>query len=208
VILVNDVVAGAQVGEALQRSSEPRVRSWRTLAEDLGIGKQDEPEVAPDEAATGRRNREEQLGLVRQRLAGLEQPRLDPAEQVERPQGLAAVRKGDHDPLACPDERTELVLGLCETPCSERRPLGLEGNGLIRGSGSSSAESARFGSAFSSPVIRTPLLPDEAEIERGTESVGHRRRLLVTGGVGSPKSDAARRPDRRRRSPRDAALAA
>src|SRR5207302_9709458 len=52
VILVDDVVAGAEVGEALQRASEARVRPGGTLAEDLRIGQQREPELAPDEAAT------------------------------------------------------------------------------------------------------------------------------------------------------------
>jgi len=82
---MDDVIAGAQVGEALERSAEPRIRSWRTFAEDLCIGEQDETELTPDEAATRRRDREEELGLVRQRVAGLEQPRLDPPQQVERP---------------------------------------------------------------------------------------------------------------------------
>jgi len=43
------------------------------------------------------------------------------------------VREGDDDPLAGADERTKLVLGLCEPACSERRSLGLERKRLIRG---------------------------------------------------------------------------
>ena len=54
VVLVDDVVAGAQVGERLQRTAEPRVRPRRPLPEDLHVGEKRDPEVAPDEAAAGR----------------------------------------------------------------------------------------------------------------------------------------------------------
>ena len=51
VVLVDDEVARAQVGERLERSAEPVVGARRALAEDLRVREQDEPEVAPDEAA-------------------------------------------------------------------------------------------------------------------------------------------------------------
>ena len=126
VILVDDEVAGAQVGEALQRAAGRRGARAGTLAEDLRVGEQHEPEVAPDEAAAGRRDREEELRLVRERVAGLEHLRLDPAQQVGRAQRLAAVREGDHDPVAGADEAGELGLGLGETARRDRRPLRLE----------------------------------------------------------------------------------
>src|SRR3989442_13570983 len=59
VVLVDDVVAAAQVGERLQRSSEPgRMRSGGALAEDLRVREEDEAELAPDEAPACRRDRE------------------------------------------------------------------------------------------------------------------------------------------------------
>ena len=58
VVLVHDVVAGAQVGEALQRAAGRGGRARRPLAEDLRVGKQREAELAPDEAAARRRDGE------------------------------------------------------------------------------------------------------------------------------------------------------
>ena len=104
VILVDDVVAGTEVGEGLQSPAEPcRLRPARALAEELGVGEQREVQLAPDEAAARGRDREQELGAVRQRLARLEQARLDTAEQVERAQRLAAVREGDDDAVVGPE---------------------------------------------------------------------------------------------------------
>ena len=64
VVLVDDEVAGAQVGEALQRAPRRRCRARRALAEDLRVGEQDEAEIAPDEAAPRGRDGEEELRLV------------------------------------------------------------------------------------------------------------------------------------------------
>ena len=59
VILVDDVVAGAQVGERLERAAEARVGARRALAEDLRVrGSSASPRLAPDEAAAGRRDDE------------------------------------------------------------------------------------------------------------------------------------------------------
>jgi hypothetical protein len=54
VVLVDDVVAGAQVGKRLQRSSTHTPLARRPLAEDLRVGQERQPEVAPDETAPGR----------------------------------------------------------------------------------------------------------------------------------------------------------
>ena len=54
VVLMDDVVAGAEVGEGLKRATEPGAGARRTLAEDLRVREQDEPEVAPDEPPPGR----------------------------------------------------------------------------------------------------------------------------------------------------------
>ena len=55
VVLVDDVVAGAQVGEALQRAPDAGVGARRPLAEDLRVREEDEAEVAQDEPAPRRR---------------------------------------------------------------------------------------------------------------------------------------------------------
>ena len=52
VILVDDVVADAEVGEGLERAAETRVHARRSLAEDLRVREECDAEVSPDEAAT------------------------------------------------------------------------------------------------------------------------------------------------------------
>ena len=125
-VLVDDVVAGAQVGEALEGAAGGCGAAGRALAEDLRVREQDEPEVAPDEAAARGRDGEQELRLVRERLAGLEDARLDPAEEVRGAQRLSAVRERDHDPVARAQEGGELGLGLGEPARGDRRALRLE----------------------------------------------------------------------------------
>ena len=130
VILVHDVVAGAEVGERLQCASAEAALARHTAAEDLVIGQEDEAELAPDEAAAGGRDREEELRLLRQLVSRLQHARLDPAQQVLGAQRLAAMREGDDDALARAQERRELVLGLGEAARGDRGPLRLEGERL------------------------------------------------------------------------------
>ncbi len=132
VVLVHDEVVGAQVGEGLERAASrtaPGI-TRRTLAEDLRVGQQDEPEVSPDEAAARGRDGEEELRLVGQGVTRLEQARLDPAEQVRRAQRLTAVGKGDDDAVSGADEAGQLGLGLGEPAGGDCRPLRLEGERL------------------------------------------------------------------------------
>src|SRR5204862_7952606 len=110
VVLVNDVVARAEIGKALQRAPEPRVRSRWTLAEDLRVREQDEPELAPDEAAPGRRDRKQELGLLGQRLHRLEQPRVEPAEQVVRQQHIPSVWDCSYNELTGATQLAEIVV--------------------------------------------------------------------------------------------------
>ena len=131
VILVHDVVARAEVGEGLQRPAAEAALARHAAAEDLVVGQEDEAEVAPDEAAPGRRDGEEELGLLRQLVARLEHARLDPAEEVLGAQRLAAMREGDDDPLARAKERRELALGLGQAARGDRGPLRLEREGLV-----------------------------------------------------------------------------
>ena len=133
VVLVNNVVARPEIGEALERSAQSRIRSRRTLAEDLRVREQDKPVLPPDEASPGGRDREEQLGLIGQGLAGLEQAGIDPPEQVLRPQRLPPVRERHDHALAGAYEGAELVLSLCQPSRGQRRTLRLEREGLVRG---------------------------------------------------------------------------
>src|SRR5439155_17651311 len=112
VVLVHDVVAGAQVGEARERAAGRRRRGRCTPAEDLRIGKERDAEVAPDEAAT--RGRDDELEPAAD---------LHPAEQVLLPFRLAAMREGNEHVEALAQERAELVLGLAEPARRERRAL-------------------------------------------------------------------------------------
>src|SRR4029079_16111744 len=111
VVLVDDEVARAQVGEALQSAADPRVGSRRTLAEDLRVREEDEPEVAQDEAAPRGGDGEEKPFSVRKFAARLEDFRLDAAEECLGAQGFAAMREGDDDAVPSPDKGKEIALG-------------------------------------------------------------------------------------------------
>src|SRR5205807_3608276 len=82
VILVDDVVTRAQIGERLQRAGTEAAFSRRPLAEDLRVREQDEPELAPDEAAAQRGDGEHELGLARQSFAVIEDARVNTSQQV------------------------------------------------------------------------------------------------------------------------------
>src|SRR5205807_5890121 len=81
VILVDDVVAGAEVGEALERLAAEAALARRATPEDLVVGQEDDAEIAPDEAAPRGRDREQELRLLRQLVPRLEHARLDAAEE-------------------------------------------------------------------------------------------------------------------------------
>src|SRR5207302_2456222 len=85
-VLVHDVVARAQIGERLERAAADAALPRRPLAEDLRVGQEHEPQVAPDEAAPRRRDREQQLRVARQSVAVLDQARVGAAEEVLLPE--------------------------------------------------------------------------------------------------------------------------
>src|SRR5262249_43205529 len=127
VVLMDDVVAGSQVGERLQRASDAgRLGPRRALAEELSVRQQDEVQVAPDEASPRRRDGETRLRLVVEDVVRLEQRRVDAAEQVLGAQGLAAMWERDDDAMARAREGVQLVLGFGEAARGKRRPLCLE----------------------------------------------------------------------------------
>ena len=181
VVLVDDEVAAAEVGERRQRTAEPSVGTRWALAEDLRVRQQDEAELAPDEASAGRRDGEEKLRLLRKVLPRGDDARVGALEQVLGAQRLARVGERDHDTVAAPDEAVQLVLRLREPAGGDRGPLGLERERLrlrerieLR-----RARERDLGQALLSPdapyLVR---LPDEVRraVEYADEVVRDRRR--------------------------------
>ena len=126
VILVHDEVAGAQVGEALERAADPDVGAWRALAEDLGVRQQGDAEVAQDEPAPRRRDDEDEARLLGEGFARLDHDGLDAPEQGLRAQRLAPVRERDDDPVAAAHECQQVALRLRQAAGGDRGSLGLE----------------------------------------------------------------------------------
>jgi hypothetical protein len=184
VVLVDDEVAGAQVGEALQRPPGRRGPGARALAEDLGVRQQNEAEVAPDEAAPRGRDGEGELRLVGEPVARLEDSRLDASQQVRRAQRLAAVREGDDNAVAGTDEPGKLGLGLGQAARRDGGPLSLEGEGLaarerleLRGA----RERQLLPELLAPRLANVVRLPDQVwrTIERRDEVARDGRRLVV-----------------------------
>ena len=176
VVLVHDEVAGAEVGERLERAAAYPALARNAATEDLVIRQQHEPELAPDEAAASGRDREQDLRLLRDRVARLEQARVDLAQQVLRAQRLAAVRERDDDALAGADERGQLVLRLAQPARRDRRPLRLEGERL------SLRERVELRRAVERDRLEPVLLPDPAHVvglEDEVGSAGQRRHEIV-----------------------------
>ena len=116
VVLVHHVVAGAQVGEARERTAEAqRGRRPRAPAEDLRRGQEREAERARDEAAARGRDAEVDARGRRQESLGVEHARIDAAQAEDRALGVAAMRERDHHAHARADQAAQLVLGLGET---------------------------------------------------------------------------------------------
>jgi hypothetical protein len=205
VVLVDDVVAGPEVGERLECATEPGVRSRRALAEDLRIGEQDEAKLTPDEASPGRCDGEPEFALGRQLVAGLEQSRVDPAEQVLRPQRLTAMRERDDDAVAGVREASELVLGLGETAGRDRRSLRFESMRLAlrkRVELGRTVEGRRrdAGKLLGPDLADLVGAPDEVRAlrDRRDEVDGHRGLLVVVGerGFRQIETPFGGRPDR------------
>ena len=191
VVLVDDEVARPQVGEGGKRPAEAAVGARRPLAEDLRVGQQNEPELAPDEPAARRRDGEEELRLLGELLAGVEQARVGALEEVLRAQRLTGVRKRDDDPVTAANEARELRLGLGEPACGDRRPLGLERERLAL------RERVELGAALERDLARglssvqTRRTSSGSQTKSGTRSsTGTRSR--GTSGVTGPKSSSGR----------------
>ena len=127
VVLVDDVVAEAELGEARERPPQPRVRARRAFAEDLRVRQERDAQVARHEPAARGHDREADPRLGGERLARLEQGSVDLAKQPRLALRLARVGERDDDTVAGADEPRELVLRLAQPPRGDRRPLRLEG---------------------------------------------------------------------------------
>jgi hypothetical protein len=82
VVLVDDVVSGAELGEGLERAPGGCGAAAGAAAEDLRVGEQRKPQIPPDEAAARVGDGEEQLGLVGQLLALVDQSGVDAPQEV------------------------------------------------------------------------------------------------------------------------------
>ena len=121
VILVDDVVADAKVGEGLERTAETGVDARRPLAEDLRVREERDPEVPPDEAPPRRADDERDRGVGGDLVDVVVDGRLDLPEQALRSQRLALVRERDDHTTPLPHHRGELVLRLGEATRRDRR---------------------------------------------------------------------------------------
>ena len=166
VVLVDDVVADPQVGERGERPTEPRVGARRPLAEDLRVGQQDEAELAPDEPAPRRRDREAHAGVARQRA---------PSGRIvlstlrsSAPWRCASPRCGNVTTTRLPgaDEPEQLVLGLGEAARRDRRPLRLELERLP------ARERIELGGAVERDRRQALLVPDRAHLVRLPDEIG------------------------------------
>ena len=201
VVLVDDVVARAELGERLERAAGGSCSAARAAAEDLRVGEEREAELAPDEAAARRADGEEELRLVGQLLARLDQARFDAAQEVLGPERLALVREGDDGAQAAADEGAQLVLGLGEPARCDRGPLRLEGERLAR------RERVELDRAARADRLELLLGPDLADLARAARRSRGRRGWARRGRpVSAEARSRLRRPrasarrDRARRS--------
>ena len=206
VVLVHDVVAGAQVGEALQRAARrARSRAAARLRKTCVSGQQREPELAPDEPAARRRRRRTRDPSGARRPARASS-RRDAAQQRLLAQRLAAVRERDDDVELLAQQPAELVLGLGEPARRERRPLRVERERLALRQRRRARSRRRATTGVEALLLpdRAHLvgLPDEVgrAVERRHEVVGRRGRDAPRPRRGRGRSRraraAARPPDR------------
>ena len=147
VVLVDDDVAGAQLGEAAQHASSPRLR-WPlhppAAPEQPVLGDHRQVELRRDEPLPQARLGEDQTrrAVLRRcwtcgsssggRAVGAVQPRhLQPPQVVGGPLALAPGREGDHRLVARAGELLQLGLGLLDPPGGDLGRLGPEAERLV-----------------------------------------------------------------------------
>ena len=137
VVLVHDVVARLQVAEARPGRAQPAGAASGAAAEELGRGQQREAQHRRDEAVAERADDEADARLARPGAPRRQQLGLHPVQRHAGALRLAHVREADEHPVAGPDERAQLVLGLGDAERRQRRRLGVELNGWPSGISSS-----------------------------------------------------------------------
>ena len=130
VVLVDDVVAGAKVGDRRERAADPRWAARAATAEELPRRQHRQAQARGDEPPPELGDAEGHAGLLGARPAGVGQRRLDAAKLHVGPPRLAEVREADQHPVAGPREAAQLVLGLGDAERRERRRVGVERRGL------------------------------------------------------------------------------
>ena len=135
VVLVDDDVSRAQLGEAPQHAAAPhapRALGRAPAVEQPVLGDHREVELRRDEARLQPCGGERDLPAGGRRVVvGSEPADLQPAEVVGDPLALAAAGEGDHRPVARARELLELWLGLLQAAGGDVRRLGAEGERLI-----------------------------------------------------------------------------
>ena len=129
VVLVDDVVAGAQVGEGAQQAAAAARRPRRRLlaVDQPVLGERGELEAGRDEPVA-------QVGLGEdQALRAAVQRRPDPREVVRGALGGADLRPRDDRRVVGADELLELGLGLVQVARREVRRLGADLDRLVGG---------------------------------------------------------------------------
>ena len=204
VVLVDDVVARAQVGEARERAADRRGRARGALAEDLRVGQQRDRRgrARRSRAAPARRR-------TRARLAGSSPGAsifgLDAAQQLPLALRLAAVRERDDDVEARPSRPLSSFSASDSPRAASAGRCASNENGWPCGSGSSSVAPVerQLGEPSSAQTPRTSSgcqTRSGARSSGSTRSSGRRRRvvaLLVVGERDLDEVDAAARPRRR-----------
>ncbi len=130
VVLVNDVVAGTQVGDGRERAADPGRPARAAAAEELRRREHGQAQARRDEPPPELRDAERHAGLVGAFRTGIGQRRLDPAQLEVRAARLAEMREAHEHAVARPREAAQLVLGLGDAERRERRRLGVERGGL------------------------------------------------------------------------------
>ena len=189
VVLVDDVVARAQVGERLQRPAAHPAGARCAAAEDLRVGSRASAEVAPDEAAARGSDGEEQARARRRPPSSRTRASTRRSMFCVR-RRFALVRERDDDAVAGLDEAPELLLGFGEAARGDRRLLRLERERLAR------RQRVELADSFRVEVVAPELLePDALHLAGSQHEVGRAIEYghQVLGNSGSfPSSSSSR----------------
>ena len=126
VVLMHDVVAGAQVGDGRQGAADAGRAARAAAAEELSRRQDGQPQAGRDEPPPQLADAERDAGLLGPGVPRIGKRGLDPAQLEVRAAGLAEVREAHQHAVARPLEAAKLVLGLGDPERRERRRLRVE----------------------------------------------------------------------------------